>query len=114
MSSAVLMTQVNYPSCFSLRIKTLGSLGEIPMSPPRFFKFSRLEPCLQVGSLDFRGTTNLHRGRKVISSNGGHYKQQTLVSKALDTLSIIELLLAAAQLSVGAKFELSCCVYRAW
>jgi hypothetical protein len=31
------------------------------MSPPRFFEFSRLEPCLQVGSLGFRGTANLHR-----------------------------------------------------
>ena len=33
----------------------------MPMSPPRFFGFSRLELCLKVGSLGFRGTTNLHR-----------------------------------------------------
>lgn len=31
------------------------------MSPPRFFGFSGLELCLKVGSLGFRGTTNLHR-----------------------------------------------------
>jgi hypothetical protein len=55
------MTQVNCPSCFSLRFKTLGSIGKIPMSPPRFFGFSGLELCLKVGSLGFRGTTNLHR-----------------------------------------------------
>jgi hypothetical protein len=58
---AVLMTQVNCPSCFSLRFMALGSTGKMPMSPPRFFGFSRLELCLKVGSLGFRGTTNLHR-----------------------------------------------------
>jgi hypothetical protein len=44
-------------------------------------------------------------GRRVISSNGGHYKQLTLVNKVPDTLTFINLLLAAVQLSVGARFE---------
>jgi len=50
------------------------------------------------GCLGFRATTNLHRREE------GHLFEW----RALQTM------LAAVQLSVGAKFELSFCVYRAW
>ncbi|PMD52496.1 uncharacterized protein K444DRAFT_217632 [Hyaloscypha bicolor E] len=113
MPSAVLMIQVNCPRCFLLCFKTPGSLRKMSMPPPRFFGFSRLELCLMVAWVFVAPRTCIGK-RRVISSNGGHYKQQTLVSKVPDTLSFINLLLAAVQLSVGAKFELSFCVYRAW